>query len=116
MKTEIFTHSEPDPIGQMLGNTGFNRFESVTGMCGLAKERGDTLEVLAVSATHKGRGEFREFIKLAQQHYQTVCVWFDENPLVGQALQRYGFNPERTIDGRGEPLIGWRWDKKLEGA
>lgn len=102
--------TEPDPFGLFLG-TGYQRFESPCGIHGLAKESGDRLDVLAVYAAEAGKGQFREFIRLAKEQFQTVCVWFDDNPALGPALKRYGFTPETEIDGSGEVLTGWRWDK-----
>jgi hypothetical protein len=101
---------EPDPIGQILG-TGYMRFESPTGLDGLAKWTDERLDLLAVVTRTPGKGCFREFIRRAQAVWQTVCVWHDDNPLVGHALFRYGFTPETEILADGEVVSGWRWDK-----
>lgn len=105
----VLGRTEPDPAGLILG-TGYERFESPTGIDGLAKENGDRLDVLAVYAREHGQGAFREFIRLAKKEYRTVCVWLDDNPAIGPALQRYGFTPETEIQPDGEIVTGWRWD------
>lgn len=101
---------EPDPTGQMLG-TGYVRFQSPNGLGGLAKWTDERLDLLAVHAFVKGRGQFRDFIAAAKLQWQTVCVWHELNPIVGAALARYGFSRETEIQGNGEVMTGWRWDK-----
>ena len=101
---------EHDPVGQMLG-TGYMRFQSPNGLGGLAKWTDERLDLLAVHAFVEGRGQFRDFIAAAKREYKTVCVWEDWNPIVGQALARYGFSRETEIQGDGEVITGWRWDK-----
>ncbi len=113
MNATLFTRWEPDPVGRMLG-TGFNRFESVAGVDGLAKDNGHgMIELLAVHSRVKGKGQFRRFIALLKEQNQTICVWHVDNPMLGPALLRYGFKPETTIDGFGETLTGYRWDRTL---
>jgi hypothetical protein len=97
----VFTHWEPDEIAEFLG-TGFDRFETSSGLHGLAKVTGDTLEVLAVMSPNPGTGQFREFIRATKEIYRTVTVLEDWNPIVTAALQRYGF---QRIEG------GWKWDR-----
>jgi len=99
----------PDPVGVVLG-TGYMRFESACGIDGLAKVTGDRLDILAVAARTTGKGQFRKFITLAKQEFKTVCVWEDWNPILGPALARYGFTPEKEIQADGEVVDGWRWD------
>lgn len=104
---------EPDPIGLILG-TGYMRFEAPCGVDGLAKTdaiEGGRIDILAVHARTPGKGQFREFIQQCKQHYGTICVWEDWNPAIGPALQRYGFTPETEIQGNGEAVNGWRWDR-----
>ena len=105
---------EPDPIGIMLG-TGYNRFESPIGLAGLAKWTDERLDLLAVHTRQKRKGHFRDFIARAKTVWQTICVWHDDNPLVGEALARYGFSRETEIQGDGEMVTGWRWDKTPNG-
>lgn len=100
---------EPDPIGVILG-TGYMRFQSPNGLGGLAKWTDDRLDLLAVHAFVEGRGMFRDFIASAKREWKTVCVWEDWNPIVGAALERYGFSRETEIQGDGEVITGWRWD------
>jgi hypothetical protein len=114
MNKTVFSREEPDYISQMLG-TRFNRFESLCGICGLAKDNGfGRLELLAVSSNDPGNGQFREFIKLCKSHYQTICVWHVDNPFLGPCLERYGFYFTTEISGLsdGEILEGYRWDKQ----
>lgn len=56
-----------DPILVTLG-TGYSRFESPTGIDGLAKEErdGEALHILAVVTVFQGRGSFRNFITEAK--------------------------------------------------
>ena len=98
-----------DPAGQILG-TDYDRFESLLGIDGLAKETGDRLEILAVLARNAGTGQFRRFIAECKRHYKTVCIWEDWNPLVADALLRYGFRRSSTHTVEGELLIGWKWE------
>lgn len=108
----VLGHTEPDFVGQLLG-TGYQRFRSPTGCEGLAKEKDNRLDVLAVVATTEKTGQFRNFVAMAQEQYQTICVWHDWNPVIGPALERYWFTPETEIDGlTNEKMVGWRWDRK----
>ena len=101
---------EPDPIGVVLC-TGYMRFQSPGGLGGLAKWTDTRLDLLAVHAMIEGRGQFRDFIASAKREWQTICVWEDWNPVVGPALARYGFTRETEVQGDGEIINGWRWDK-----
>jgi hypothetical protein len=116
MKTELplLGTVEPDQVGQILG-TGYMRFASPIGLCGLAKWSDERLDLLAVDAHPPGQGQFRAFIAAAKQVYKTICVWEDWNPVVGEALARYSFQRETEIQGDGEVLTGWRWDKPVVG-
>lgn len=107
----LFFNVTPDPVGVIL-ETGYQRFDSATGISGLAKANGTRLDVLAVSTHSQGNGQFREFIKRCKERYRTICVWFDENPIVHGALERYGFTPETEIQPDGESVTGMRWDSK----
>jgi hypothetical protein len=98
-----------DPVGAILG-TGYLRFESPTGLEGLAKPNGSRLDVLAVINPTGKAGIFRKFIAQAKTEYHTICVWHIENSIVREALKRYGFETELEIDATGEVLKGMRWD------
>lgn len=100
---------DDDPIALVLG-TGYMRFSSPSGIDGLAKRDGTRLDILAVIATKPGTGQFRKFISRCKVRFETVCVWHDFNPQIGEALARYGFHPETDIAADGETLTGWRWD------
>lgn len=103
-KNGMFSKYEPDAIGELLG-TGFKRFETTSGLMGLAKISGEALEILAVSASDPGTGQFRRFIAAAKEIYTSVSVLEDWNPIITAALQRYGF---RRIQG------GWKWTRHHE--
>lgn len=116
MKENIFFSITPDPMGLIL-ETGFDKFVSRFFIEGLLRfpEPGK-IEILAVVSTMPGHGHFHAFIDALKKEYKTVCIWFDENPILGPMLARYGFHPECDIDGRGEVLRGWRWDAPKEIA
>ena len=107
----VLGFTEPYPVAVILG-TGYQRFESPSGLGGLVKWTDERLDVLAVHASVKGQGQFREFIATTKKHWKTVCVWEDWNPIVSRALQKYGFTREVEIQGDGEVIRGWRWDAK----
>ncbi len=98
----------PDPIGMILGSD-FRRFESPTGIDGLAKVNGDRIDILAVYATDPGTGQFREFIDQCKREFETICVWDIWGDWLALVLQRYGFRFYREIQ-RGEELEGYRYD------
>lgn len=103
--------TRPDLMGIIL-NTRYHRFESPSGISGLAKEIGnDRLDLLAVSASNPGHGQFRKFIEQAKRKYRTICVWYVDNVFLKAALARYSFTPETEADGiDGVVLHGMRWD------
>jgi hypothetical protein len=96
----------PDPIGQMLG-TGYKRFESSVGINGLAKVTGLRIDILAVVATRQRTGQFRRFIAAVKNTYDVIAVWEDWNPVIGAALQRYGFHRAAMTGIDGETGKGW---------
>ena len=100
----------PDPVGVML-DTRFERFVSPTGIEGLARATGDRLDVLAVRNPTDERGRFRAFIDAAKLEYKTICVLAIANPIVHEALLRYGFTPDVEIDQFGDTQELLRWDK-----
>lgn len=104
----FFLNYTPDPIGVMLG-TGYHRFEHASGIEGLARVIGDQLDVLAVISPNPGKGQFREFIGAAKRAFRTVAVWEVWNPIIGPALQRYGFTPAQCVETDGEINRGWQW-------
>ncbi len=100
----------PDPFGAIL-NTGFERFNSPTGINGLVRVEGGQLEILAVDATKPGTGQFRKFMKQCKQEYEAIIVWEVWNKGLEQVLVRYGFTPHAGIEPlTQEPLTGMRWD------
>lgn len=104
--------AESDPVGEMLG-TGYMKFRSPLLIEGLAKWSNDRLDLLAIISVQRRHGAFREFISQAKQRFKTICVWEDWNPVVGPALERYGFTRETEIQGWGEAVNGWRWDRPV---
>lgn len=96
----------PDPIGDMLG-TGYKRFESSVGINGLAKVTGKRIDILAVVATRQRTGQFRRFIAAAKNAYDVVAVWEDWNPVISEALQRYGFRRTWQHEEYGARVAGW---------
>ena len=106
----LLGHTIPDPVGVFLG-TRYLRFESPIGLQGLARPTGERLDVLAVYSGRSRSGRLRAFIAAAKLEYRTICVWHIDNPIVHDALLRYGFTPEVQIDEFGEVLKGLRWDK-----
>jgi len=100
----------PDPVGVVL-ETGFERFVSPTGIEGLARAIGGRLDVLAVINPTPIRGCFGKFIAAAQIEYRTICVFAIDNPIVDQALRRYGFTDDVEIDRFGDTQELLRWDK-----
>jgi hypothetical protein len=101
----------PDPCAQVLG-TGYSQFNSPSGIDGLAKWTDDRLDLLAVVTPTPGRGQFREFIKSAERHFRTICIWEVWNPWLESVLKRYGFTQETEVLGTGEIVNGFRWDVK----
>lgn len=112
MSKSIFKTWSDDPVGKILG-TGYRQFISNFGVDGLAKESGDRLDILAVYSHQIGKGNFRRFIAACQSEYRIIGVWAIGNPIIEQALGRYGFTPEIEIASTStEKMEGMRWDKK----
>ncbi len=109
----LFASTEPDDIGKILG-TGFVRFVAGNGVEGLCVRRDTTLEILALLTPKEKRrqGRCREFLRGCCREFETVCVWYVDNPVLRRALRRYGFRPETTVDCFGDPVHGYRWDRK----
>jgi hypothetical protein len=116
MKHGFFLTWEADPIGVLLG-TGFYRFDTPFGISGLARLRtGGTLDVLAVIAEAPGKGQFRKFIDAAKATFNTVSVWEDWNPIIGDSLSRYGFHRDSIEEADGERNKGWSWPRALHSS
>ncbi len=110
MNAKIFTLWELDPVSTLL-ETGYYLFNSRFGVDGLAKENGTRLDILAVHSRIQGHGMFRNFIHACQDHYDTICMWHVDNPLLAVILRNYGFGVDVEIDLQGIVLPGMRWDK-----
>lgn len=103
----------PDPVSLALGmgEQAFHRFSSPIGVRGLAKWKGGRLDILAIESAVPGAGQFRKFISLCKDSFQTICIWQIWNESLHAALLRYGFTPQTEISGDGEVINGLRWDK-----
>lgn len=106
----------PDPFNQLLG-TGYSRFQSSTGMNGLAKEHKKRVDILALDATKPGTGQLRKFIDRCKREYKTICIWEVWNPWLRDVLKRYGFYTYQAFDrDSGEWLAGYRYDRERKRA
>lgn len=88
--------------------TGYQRFKSLSGIHGLAKESPLRIDVLCVMAEDEGKGQLREFIEALKHCYLTVYIWQVMNPAMDVILAKYGFRPAAEIC-QGEKLTGWKW-------
>lgn len=108
----LFTKLEPDVGGRFLGVPDeYQRFVARNGLMGLAKVHGARLDLLAVFNPTGTSGVFRAFIDQAKLEFSTICVWEIFNPILHDALLRYGFTSEIEIAFDGVPLHGLRWDR-----
>jgi len=107
----VLGNTSPFPLGDLLG-TGYETFESPTGIHGMSKQNKiGRLDLLAVAATKRGTGQFRDFIDQAKKEYKTICVWEIWNEELAVILARYGFRPVEEIDhDTGELLTGLCWN------
>ena len=106
----VLGKTEPDPLGSLLG-TNYERFNSNTGISGLAKFHGDRLDVLAVTASRKNTGQFREFVRIAKQQFARIFIWEVWNPELEPVLRRYKFTPASELQLDGEQLTGFKWER-----
>lgn len=91
--------------------TGFELFESDTGVGGLAKVNGSELHILALHSNIEGVGQFRDFIAKCQQHYQFIRLWTIMNELLPSILARYGFVSGHDVDQFGQMQSVLDWSK-----
>lgn len=99
---------EPDPISIRLG-TGYSQFENKPlGIAGLCKI-GRGIEILAVHSAREGDGNFRQFVSDLKKYYVRIVFWLDMNPVLGKALQRYGFHRVEMLDSDSCKIRGWEW-------
>lgn len=80
-----------DPIAVLL-NTGFERFDSPSGIHGLAKVRGDNLCLLAIMAHKPRTGQFRAFITECKKEFASITIVEIWNKDLPEVLTRYGFS------------------------
>lgn len=104
----FFETYTPDVFGVLLG-TGFNRFTMSSGIQGLAKVTGNSLEVLAVATTDPGKGKFRDFITAAKLKFDSIAVLDVWSHTLKACLPRYGFTRTETNDE-----INFTWRKENE--
>ncbi len=69
----------PDLAGQIL-KTGYDRFQSPTGIDGLCRVTGKRLDLLAVFAAQEGKGQFRNFIAKSKKEFETIRIYEIWNP------------------------------------
>jgi len=104
----------PDPVGVIL-KTGYQRFERPDGVAGLFKTEGRRLDVLALHSTFEGKGLVRAFVGHAKRNYDLLYIWHVENPILKEALIRYGFTEccePISIDGKVEWCDGMVWERR----
>jgi hypothetical protein len=98
-------------VGEMT-HTGYNNYCHESGVHGLYRERGDTLDLLVVHAQQPGTGQFRAFIAACKAVYPVICVWQIWNDNLPAILARYGFIPARNIERDGEHVSGMCWTRR----
>lgn len=111
---DFLGRTEFDLVGRALG-TGMMRFRRPDGLGGLAKINCNRLEVLALDSMNPGQGATRKFFQEAKEKFKLIYVWHVENPILRDALLRYGFaDCIEPISYRGE--IQWNdgmmWENK----
>ena len=87
-----FLRWEPDPLNEILG-TGYDRYTSITGICGVGKIEGNTFNILACHTYTPGQGQFRSFITMCKNWFNTLRVEAIMEPELPAILIRYGFTP-----------------------
>jgi hypothetical protein len=107
---EFLVYTQPDPVGEILG-TGYNRFRSICGIHGLAKEEGHRIDILAVDAERESTGQFREFIARLKDSFETICIWEVWNKALAMTLVRYDFAHTTQVEDDGEVLSGFIWTR-----
>lgn len=103
---------QPDPTSELLG-TGYQWFVWRDCVHGLCKEDGG-LQILAIASLHERQGNVRAFFDEAKQDYSTIRVWHVYNPIMEDALIRWGFrkwSERMCFQGEWETCEGYRWDK-----
>lgn len=87
----------------------FNEFQIPT-MKGLARVRGDHLEILAIVADQPNQGDCGRFLAACMESYTMVTVWEVLNTDLAEMLDRRGFVVvHEWIDGGH--FQGMRWRK-----
>lgn len=108
---DLFNRWEDDKWSILFG-TGYKNYSSPHGIDGLARVQGETLDILAVFARHRGRGEFRRFMQQAKQLFPVIEVWEVWNKDLAAILKHYGFRAVRRTEPWGERLDGFRWERE----
>lgn len=93
--------------------TDFMEFRSPFGVDGLARVRGNRLEILAVISVEEGKGHFRDFVSACQQRYVGIRFWALMNPELEKALTRYGFYGGNDVDEFGDVVDVMDWTAPL---
>lgn len=114
MSGAIFTSMRPDAVATVL-KTGYQRYESKQGISGLCRIKGFHLDLLFVSASKPGTGQFRRFIAACKTKYDSITVWEIWNKELPAILTRYGFKPTGEVPEDEEPdarmIEGYRWER-----
>lgn len=99
----------PHALGIALG-TGFDEFNALCGVNGLAKEYDAVIEILAVDADTPGTGQFRAFVSALKESFNAIFIWEVWNPTLEAVLLRYDFRPVTRQEEDGEMLAGFKWE------
>lgn len=84
------------------------RFQGVQGLC---IDDGELLEIITVWSTYQQCGLFKDFIEHCKAHYRKICVYGITEPILEQALARYGFDLVTIPCLEGIPAPSMQWSK-----
>lgn len=113
-KHRVLGKMMPDPISAML-HTDFMRFESKYGIQGLATINGGRLVLLAINATAPGSGQFRKFISVCKENFDTIEIWEVMNVKFGQnMIAHYDFRAQGVYRGSQIKEVRLIWQKNVE--
>lgn len=108
----FFYSVKPYWASRLLG-MDYREFMHHSGCYGLACISPDQTEIdfLSITATSQRMGQCRAMLHEAQDRFEAVTVWEIWEPILAQALGRYGFVPCSRVDGQSV-VAGMRWDKR----
>ena len=113
--TDSFLKWSEDPFGAILG-TGYDRFESTTGICGVAKIKNNDLRVLVAHTYTPGQGQFRDFVRICKANFDYVCFEHILSDALPDILARYGFTLGILVEDDGTEMKVWKWEKNSESC